>query len=78
MVARKNYSEEIRRQAVDLYESTPGRPVRGIADHLGLVRCTLAALAQGLRGKKTTADATLTSSPVAVHAVDDESHGAGR
>ena len=26
-MARKNYSEEFRRQAVDLYESTPGRHV---------------------------------------------------
>ncbi len=28
-MARKNYSEEFRRQAVDLYESTPGATVRG-------------------------------------------------
>ncbi len=26
-MARKNYSEEFRRQAVDLYESTPGATV---------------------------------------------------
>jgi len=31
-MARKNYSEEFRRQAVDLYESTPGATVRGIAE----------------------------------------------
>ena len=31
-MARKNYSEEFRRQAVDLYESTPGATVRGIAN----------------------------------------------
>lgn len=37
-MARKNYSEEFRRQAVDLYESTPGATVRGIADDLGIVR----------------------------------------
>ena len=34
-MARKNYSEEFRRQAVDLYESTPGATVRGIAEDLG-------------------------------------------
>ena len=33
-MARKNYSEEFRRQAVDLYESTPGATVRGIAEDL--------------------------------------------
>ena len=40
-MARKNYSEEFRRQAVDLYESTPGATVRGIADDLGIERGTL-------------------------------------
>ena len=40
-MARKNYSEEFRRQAVDLYESTPGATVRGIAEDLGIVRGTL-------------------------------------
>ena len=37
-MARKNYSEEFRRQSVDLYESTPGATVRGIAKDLGIVR----------------------------------------
>ena len=32
-MARKNYSEEFRRQAVDLYESTPGATVRGIGPY---------------------------------------------
>ncbi len=40
-MSRKNYSEEFRRQAVDLYESTPGATVRGIAADLGIVRGTL-------------------------------------
>ena len=40
-MARKNYSEEFRRQAVDLYESTPGATIRGIAEDLGIVRGTL-------------------------------------
>jgi transposase len=64
-MARKNYSEEFRRQAVDLYESTPGATVRGIAEDLGIVRGTLR---DWLRvygtGKKTAADGTLTSSPL--------------
>ena len=41
IMARKNYSEEFRRQAVDLYESTPGATVRGIAEDLGIERGTL-------------------------------------
>jgi len=28
-MARKNYSDEFRRQAVDLYESSPGATLRG-------------------------------------------------
>ena len=40
-MARKNYSEEFRQQAVDLYESTPGATLRGIAEDLGIVRGTL-------------------------------------
>ncbi len=37
-MARKSYSEEIRRQAVELYESTPGATARGIAEAFGIVR----------------------------------------
>jgi len=64
-MARKNYSEEFRRQAVDLYESTPGATVRGIAEDLGIVRGTLRHWldAHGT-GKKTAKDGTLTSSPL--------------
>ena len=64
-MARKNYSEEFRRQAVDLYESTPGATVRGIAEDLGIVRGTLRHWLQAYgTGKKTAADGTLTSSPL--------------
>lgn len=64
-MARKNYSEEFRRQAVDLYESTPGATVRGIAEDLGIVRGTLRQWLQVYgTGKKTAADGTLTSSPL--------------
>jgi len=62
-MARKNYSEEFRRQAVDLYESTPGATVRGIAEDLGIVRGTLRHWLEVYgTGKKTGADGTLTSS----------------
>jgi transposase len=64
-MARKNYSEEFRRQAVDLYESTPGATVRGIAEELGIVRGTLRHWLEAYgTGKKTAADGTLTSSPL--------------
>ena len=64
-MARKNYSEEFRRQAVDLYESTPGATVRGIAEDLGIVRGTLRHWLEAYgTGKKTAADRTLTSSPL--------------
>ena len=40
-MARKNYTDEFRRQAVDLYESTPGATLGGIADDFGIFRGTL-------------------------------------
>jgi transposase len=42
IMARKNYTEEFRRQAVDLYRSTPGASLRGIAADLGITRGTFA------------------------------------
>lgn len=64
-MARKNYSEEFRQQAVDLYESTPGATLRGIAEDLGIVRGTLRQwLETHASGKKTAADGTLTDSPL--------------
>src|SRR4051794_5790006 len=64
-MARTNYSDEFRRQAVDLYESTPGATVRGIADDLGVERGTLRHwLDQFGTGKKTAADGTMTRSPL--------------
>ncbi len=64
-MARKNYSEEFRRQAVDLYESTPGATVRGIAEDLGIVRGTLRHWLEVYgTGKTTAADGTLTASPL--------------
>ena len=64
-MARKHYSEEFRRQAADLYESTPGATVRGIAADLGIERGTLRTwLDKYGTGKKTAADGTLTRSPL--------------
>src|SRR5690625_3096216 len=62
-MARKNYSEEFRRQAVDLYETTPGATVRGIAEDLWIVRGTLRHwLRADGTDKNTDADGTATSS----------------
>ncbi len=61
-MARKNYSEEFRRQAVDLYESTPGATLRGIAADLGIVRGTLSHWVDLYgTGKTTAADGTTTT-----------------
>lgn len=40
-MAPKTYSDEFRRQAVDLYQSTPGATLKAIAADLGISRCTL-------------------------------------
>lgn len=62
-MVKKNYSEGFCRQAVDLYESTPGTRVRGIAEDLGVVRGTLRGWLEvyGTR-KKTAVGETLTAS----------------
>ena len=55
-MARKNYSDEFRRQAVDLYESTPGATLKGIADDLWISRGTLADWVRALgTGSRTAA-----------------------
>ncbi|QSR32178.1 IS3 family transposase [Nocardioides sp. S5] len=77
-MARKNYSEEFRRQAVDLYESTPGATVRGIAEDLGIVRGTLRHWLEVYgTGKKTAADGTLTSTPLQSKSTTSSSPPAG-
>lgn len=64
-MARESYSEEFRRQAVDLYESTHGARLRGIAEDLGIVRGRLRAWLQACgTGGKTAADGTPISSPL--------------
>ena len=60
-MARKNYSDEFRRQAVELYESTPGATVKGIAADLGIERATLRLwLDRHGRGTRTAPDGTVT------------------
>ena len=54
-MARKNYTDEFRRQAVDLYESTPGATLKGIADDLGISRGTLADWVKTFGNGSTTA-----------------------
>ena len=54
-MARKDYTDEFRRQAVDLYESTPGATLRGIADDLGISRGTLSEWVKTLGTGSTTA-----------------------
>ncbi len=54
-MARKNYTDEFRRQAVDLFESTPGATLKGIADDLGIARGTLAAWVRTLGTGATSA-----------------------
>jgi len=55
LMARKHYTDEFRRQAVDLYESTEGATFKGIADDLGLARGTLAQWVSALGTGTTTA-----------------------
>ena len=40
-MARKNYSDEFRRDAVELYRVTPGATIAGIASDLGISDATL-------------------------------------
>ncbi len=56
-MARKHYTDGFRRQAVDVYESTEGATLSGIAGDLGLARGTLAAWVAAL-GRGTTTAAT--------------------
>ncbi len=70
-MARKNYTDEFRRRAVDLYESTPGATLKGIAADLGVSRGALKEWVDKLGSGTTT-----TGSPVAPAAVRAESRAA--
>jgi transposase len=62
-MARKNYSDEFRRQAVELYETTPGATMKGIAKDLGVERNTLRLwIDRHGTGTKTTPEGTTTRS----------------
>jgi transposase len=62
-MARKTYSEQFRRQAVELYESTPGATFRGIAADLGITRNTLKdwVTSRGRASASTTASTNATT-----------------
>jgi transposase len=63
-MARKNYSDDFRRQAVDLYESTPGATLRGIAEDLGISsRGTLSDWVKTFGTGSTTAPITSPRTP---------------
>ena len=53
-MARKSYTEEFRREAVQLYEDSPGATLKAVAEDLGISRGTLASWRreQGYTGPK--------------------------
>lgn len=57
-MARKNYTDESRRRAVDLYESTPGATLKGIAVDLGISRGALKEWVDKLGSGTATAGAS--------------------
>ena len=59
-MARKNYTDEFRQRAVDLYESTPGATLKAIAADLGISRGALREWVEKLGSGTTTAGRTLT------------------
>ena len=61
-MARKTYSPEFRRQAVDLYRSTPGATLRGIAGDQGISRHTLQVWVHALDPEATSTTPTTGSS----------------
>jgi transposase len=63
LMARKHYTDEFRRQAVDLYESTEGATLRGIAGDLGIARGTLAQWVGALGTGTTTAATDSSTTP---------------
>jgi transposase len=65
-MARKTYSDEFRRQAVDLYESTPGATLRGIAADLGISRHTLQLWVHALDPSPSSVPSSAPSSVPAV------------
>ena len=62
-MARKNYTDEFRQRAVDLYESTPGATLKGIAADLGISRGALREWALKHGSGATTAGTTSMPAP---------------
>ena len=62
-LARTHYTDEFRRQAVDLYESTEGATLKGIAGDLGIGRETLAAWVAALGTGTRTASTGSSTTP---------------
>ena len=58
-MARKNYTDEFRQRAVDLYESTPGATLKGIAADLGISRGALREWVDTFGSGTTTTAATV-------------------
>ena len=78
-MARKTYSDEFRRQAVELYESTPGATVRGIAEDLGIERTTLRLWLDRLgSGTRTAADGSSIRDSRPAQAPRQQTDGPGR
>lgn len=64
IMARKNYTEKFRQQAIDLDETTPDATLKQIAKDLGVSRGTLAEWARALgSGLRATNPATSVSPP---------------
>jgi len=63
-MARKNYTDEFRQRAVDLYESTPGATLKAIAADLGISRGALKEWVDKLGSGTTVAAATPPGSTV--------------
>jgi transposase len=68
LMARKHYTDEFRRQAVELYESTEGATLTGIAGDLGIARGTLAQWVGALGTGTTTASTGSATTPISTSA----------
>ena len=61
-MARKNYTDDFRQRAVDLYESTPGATLKAIAADLGISRGALREWVEKLGTGATTASTSVPAS----------------
>ena len=59
-MARKNYTDEFRQRAVDLFASTPGATLKGIAADLGISRGALREWVEK-HGSGTTTTGTMST-----------------